>query len=116
MAALRGVLLLRLSLSGWAVWLCGAGVLLVCVAGMRRWGEYLLTSHRVVIVNGYTGQEIQAIALSDISEVTLKQGLIGRFFSVGSVVVQSSEKEQTLSLRGIRDPEIIKTRLDALRP
>ena len=116
MAALRGVFLLRLGLSGWAVWLGGAVALLVCVAGMRRWGEYLLTSHRVVVLNGYTSQEIESIAISDISEVTLKQGLIGGFFAVGTLVVQSSGKGQTLSLRGIRNPEIIKTRLDALRP
>ena len=115
MAALRGLLLLRLGLSGWAVWLCGAIVLLVCVAGMRRWGEYIVTSHRVVILNGYTKQEIQSMDISDISEVSLKQGLIGRFFDVGTLTVQSSGEDKLLSLRGIRDPEIIKTRLDALR-
>ena len=115
MAALRGLLLLRLGLSGWAVWLCGAVVLLVCVAGMRRWGEYIVTSHRVVVLNGYTRQELQSIAISDISEVSLKQGLIGRFFAVGTLVVQSSGGDTILTLRGIGDPEIIKTRLDALR-
>ena len=56
------------------------------------------------------------MALSDISDVTLKQGLIGGLFSVGTLVVQSSGKGQSLSLRGIPDPEIIKTRIDALRP
>ncbi|UCE64624.1 MAG: hypothetical protein JSU59_05685, partial [Nitrospirota bacterium] len=49
MTALRGLVLLRLGLSGSEIWLGGALALLACVAAIRRWGEYLLTSHRVII-------------------------------------------------------------------
>lgn len=116
MTALRGLLLLRLGISGWEPWLGGAVVLLVGVAGLRRWAEYFVTSRRVVILNGYTGREIQALAIGDISETCIKQGPIGRFFQVGTVVIQSSLSDHTLSFRGVQDPDVIKARIDALRP
>ena len=90
-------------------------MLFLCVAAMRRWGEYLLTSSRIVILNGFTGQEIQALAVKKISEVSIKQGPIGRIFNVGTLLIHSTDRDQDLSLKGVRFPEIIKTRIDALR-
>ena len=116
MAALRGLLLLRVGLNGSEIWLGGALALLVCVAALRRWGEYFLTSNRVMIRNGYTGREIQTVAIKDISEILIKQSPIGNFFDVGTLLIRSSGGEQLLTLRGIHAPAVIKSRIDALRP
>lgn len=116
MTALRGLLLLRLGLSGSEIWLGGALALLACVVAIRRWGEYFFTSDRVIIRNGYTGRVIQSLDIKDISEILIKQGPIGKFFDVGTLLIRSSNGEQLLTFRGIHAPAVIKSRIDALRP
>jgi membrane protein YdbS with pleckstrin-like domain len=115
MAGGRGLLALRSGTSGWAVWLGGATALLVCAAVLRRWARYSFTSNRVVVSNGYTGREIQALPIDDLSEVTVMQGPIARFFGIGTVVLHSVSRDSMILLRGVRDPDVIKTRLEALR-
>jgi membrane protein YdbS with pleckstrin-like domain len=115
MAGGRGLLALRSGTSGWAVWLGGATALLVCAAVLRRWARYSFTSNRVIVSNGYTSREIQTLPIDDLSEVTVMQGPIARFFGIGTVVLHSVSGETMILLRGVRDPEVIKTRLEALR-
>jgi len=115
MAGVRGLLALRSGMSGWVVWLGGATALLVCAAVLRRWARYSFTSNRVIVSNGYTGREIQALPFDDLSEVTVMQGPIAQFFGIGTVVLQSVSRDRMIFLRGVRHPEVIKTRLEALR-
>jgi membrane protein YdbS with pleckstrin-like domain len=116
LAGVRGLRLLLLGQSGGLAWLGGAVALLVCVALLRRWAQYVLTSHRIIVRNGYTGREIDALALGDISDMSIKQGPIARFFKIGTIVIQSPRGERVLWLRGVTEPEHIKTRIEALRP
>jgi hypothetical protein len=69
----------------------------------------------VLVKNGCTGRDIQALALDDIADVTITQGPIAQFFDIGTVVITSTSGDRILSLRGVREPEVIKTRIDALR-
>jgi hypothetical protein len=103
-------------MSGWEVWLGGATALLLCAAALRRWAHYCLTSRRVIVKNGYTGRDIQSLALDDIADVAVDQGPIAQFFDIGTIVIKSVSGDQVLSLRGVRDPNLVKTRIDALRP
>jgi membrane protein YdbS with pleckstrin-like domain len=116
MAGFRGLRVLWLGLSGGEVWLGGAVVLLVGAACLRRWAQYIVTSRRVIVRNGYTARDIQAVALNDIVDITVKQGPIAQFFGTGTVVIRSCSGDQVISLRGVSEPEVIKTRIDALRP
>ena len=111
----RSLLALRWGMSGWGVWLGGATALLLCVVVLRRWAQYCVTSRRVLVKNGYTDRDIQALALDDIVDVTVNQGPIAQFFDIGTVVIKSASGDQVLSLRGVHEPEVIKTRIDALR-
>ena len=111
----RTLLALWWGMSGWEVWLGGATALLLCVLLLRRWAQYCITSRRVIVKNGYTGRDIQALALDDIADVTITQGPIAEFFDIGTVVIKSASGDQVLSLRGVREPEVIQTRIDALR-
>jgi len=70
MAAFRGVRLLLLGQGGASVWLGGAVALLVCVAILRRWVEYVLTLRLII----------------------------------------------DICLRGVTEPEVIKTRIESQRP
>ena len=116
MADLRGWLVLRFGVSGGEVWVAGAAILLVCVAILRYWAHYSLPSHRVIVRNGYTGREIHAMAFSDIREVTIAQGPLAQFMGIGTLVLHSMSGDRLLSLRGISDSGVIKTRIEALMP
>lgn len=116
LAGLRGLLYLLFDLAGWEGWVGGAAALLVCAALLRRWGRYTLTSSRVVVSNGYTGREIQAVALDDIKEITIRQGPVARLLGIGTVVIRSLSGEKVLRLRGIKDPESVKGRIQEMRP
>lgn len=116
MAAIRGALFLRFGVSGWEMWMAGAVVLLGCAAAARRWARYSISSRRIVVTNGYTKKEIEALALDEIGEITVKQGPIARFFGIGTLVIRAVSGGRVMALRGISDPEVIKSRLDVLRP
>ena len=113
MAAFRGLLFLKFDLQGGEGWLGGAVLLLGCAAFLRRWAEYLITSRRLLIRNGYTGREIQSLMVEDIRDVTIKQGPIAQFSGIGSVIIRSARDER-MTFRGIRDPEAVKRRIEAL--
>lgn len=115
MAGLRGGFFLWLGVGGGKAWLGGAAVLLVCAAFLRRWARYILTSCRIIVKNGYTGREIQAIPINDIREVTITQGPLARIMGIGSVVIQSAGGDRLVVLHGIKDPEVLQRRIQALR-
>ena len=113
-SALRGALLFRFGVGGWEMWVPGAVILLACAAILRHWAQYDLTRDQITVRNGYTRREIQSIPLSDVGTVTVQQGLIADFFGIGTVLVQDRSNERVLSLRGVRDPEEVKTRIHVL--
>jgi membrane protein YdbS with pleckstrin-like domain len=115
-AGTRGVMLLRSETSGWEFWFGGAALLLVCVASLRRWARYILTPHRLIVRNGYTGRDIDALPLDRITDVTAEQGPVARFFDIGTVVLRTDRGESDLMLRGVPEPEVLKARIEALRP
>jgi uncharacterized membrane protein YdbT with pleckstrin-like domain len=114
LSALRAALLYRFGVGGWEMWMIGAGVLLACVVALRRWAHYELTRDQIVVRNGYTGRVIQSILLSDIREVTIRQGFVAQFFGIGTLVIHSRTPDRMLSLRGVCDPEEVKIRIQAL--
>lgn len=113
-SALRGAFFYRLGMGGWGMWIIGAGILLACAALLRQWGHYELTRDHVTVRNGYTGREIQSLLLSDIREVTVRQGMVAQFFGIGTLAIHSRTTDRVLSLRGVHDPEEVKIRIDAL--
>ena len=114
MAGFRGFLGLRMGISGWEGWIIGAIALLICVALLRRWAHYILTSQRILIENGFTGSIIQELPISAISEITLKQGPLAEYFQIGTLAIQSSKDDQLIAFRGVKNPDVLKTRIEAI--
>jgi hypothetical protein len=95
------------------MWLVGTGTLLLLAVIVRRWAHYELTEERMIVRNGYTGREIQSVLLTDIREVTVHQGVVAGFFGIGTLTISSVSTDRVISLRGIRDPEEVKIRIQA---
>lgn len=113
--ALRGAILKLFDVPGWETWFIGAVALIVCAVVLRYWVQYAITSHRVVITNALTGRELQSMALEDIGEITVQQGLIAWFLGIGTLIIRSSRGDEVMKLRGIQDPEAAQNHLQAVR-
>lgn len=55
--------------------------------------EYAITDKRILLFNGLVGSEMKNIYYTDISEVTLRIGLIDRIFGVGDIVIHTENSE-----------------------
>lgn len=113
---LRAFILIRTGLNGWEMWIIGAGMLLGLVVILRNWAKYLLTTHRVVLRNGYSGKDMASVDFRMITAVEVVQGPVARILGIGTVVVQCQDSERSLQFRGIKDPEILETKIKALLP
>lgn len=113
---LRAFILIRTGLNGWEMWIIGAGMLLGLVVILRNWAKYLLTTHRVVLRNGYSGKDMASVDFRMITAVEVVQGPVARILGIGTVVVQCQDSERSLRFRGIKAPEILETKIKALLP
>jgi hypothetical protein len=113
-SALRGALLFRFGVSGWELWVIGAGILLAWAAVLRHWAHYDLTRDQITLRNHYTGREIHSIALNEVENVVVQQGVVANFFGIGTVLVHARKSDRLLSLRGVSDPEELKIHIEAL--
>jgi membrane protein YdbS with pleckstrin-like domain len=114
--ASRGMIFLYAEVPGWEIWVVGAGLLLGVAVGLRYWAKYLITSRQVIIRNGYSGKTIRCANLDMIHSVEVMQGPLAKFLGIGTVVIQCHDSNQTLRFRGIKDPEIVESKLRALLP
>lgn len=114
-AAMRAGFLLWSGEKGWAVWAGGAVILFLCIAALRNWAHYVVTSSRVIVRNGYTGRDIQTLRIDDLADLSVDQGPVAQFLDIGTVVLRDRSGEQTLYLRGVAEPDVIRTRIHALR-
>jgi PH (Pleckstrin Homology) domain-containing protein len=113
--ALRGALLWQAAISGWELWVIGAVALIVVALLLRYWVRYEATSERVLIKNAFTGREIQAMAMENISATTIKQGLIEWLLGIGTIVFKSTRGDEVLQFRGVRDPESTLLHIQSIR-
>jgi hypothetical protein len=103
--ALRGALLWQAAIPGWEMWVIGAVALVIVTLALRYWVRYVATSQRLLIKNAFTGREIQAMAIENISEATINQGPIAWLLGIGTIVFKSTRGDEVMRFRGVRDPE-----------
>ena len=116
LAIVRGGLLIMFGLPGASVWFIGALLLVGVAALLRRWARYAITPRRVIVRNGYTGREISVIHLDQVKDVEVLQGKVAGALGIGTVLINSSNDDRQVRLQGIRDPDVVKARILALRP
>lgn len=92
----------------------GAGGL---VYAWRRLGfHYQLTTQRFLHQTGVLTRRTDRIEVIDIDDVSFSQGLIERFFSVGTIVLTSSDRSHpVLSMIGIADVKKVAGLIDDIR-
>lgn len=115
LALVRAMLLARFGIAGWEMWVVGALALIGVAAFARKWVSYALTPTRVAVMNGYTGSEVDAITLEDIQSIEVKQGPVARWFDFGTLHILGAG-DRVVRLRGIRDPEAVKARIQSKQP
>jgi len=113
---MRGILLIRLEVEGWEVWMGGVVMLLGLVVALRYWAKYIVTTQRVVLRNGYSGKDMDSIPLDTIQSVEIHRGPIAAFLGIGTVAVQEKETNRSLRFRGVSDPAVPVAKLHALLP
>mgnify|MGYP001163238876 FL=1 len=104
-AVLRGALLWQAAIPGSGLWMIGAVALMVVAVALRYWVRYVATLQKLLIKNAFTGREIQAMAIENIGETTIKQGPIARLLGIGTIVFTSTRNDEVMQFRGVRDPE-----------
>jgi membrane protein YdbS with pleckstrin-like domain len=114
-AVLRGALLWQAAISGSGLWMIGAVALMTVALLLRYWVRYEATGQRVLIKNAFTGHEIQAMSIENISETTIKQGLLARLLGIGTIVFTSARSDEAMEFRGVRDPESTLQHIQAVR-
>ena len=114
-AALRGVLLWQADMAGGEIWGMGAMALGAVACLLRYWVRYAATPHRVVIINAFTGREMQAINWEHVSEMSIKQGVIDWILGIGAIVFKSNRGDDVMQFRGISDPEATLRQIQTVR-
>jgi len=114
--ASRGLIFFYADVPGGVIWMVGAGFLLGIAAILRYWARYLLSSEQVIIRNGYSGKTIRCASFDLIQAVEITQGPLAKLLGIGTVVIQCHDPNQTIRFRGVKDPEIVETKLRALLP
>lgn len=102
---LRGALLWQAGLPGWEGWGIGACLLLVLAVALRYWVRYEANSECLLIKNAITGRVIQSTALEQVSDITIRQGLIAWALGIGTIVFTSARGEELIQFRGVGDPQ-----------
>ena len=69
----------------------------------------------MLIKNAFTGREIQAMAIENISATTIEQGLIARLLGIGTIVFTSTRGDEVMQFRGVRDPESTLQQIQTVR-
>ena len=112
----RGALLRWFEIPGWELWVVGGLVLLGVVVMVRYWVQYVLTSMRVIVRNGFSGKKMEDLEWNELSNLEIHQGPLGSFLNIGTLAMESQDREKRVRVRGVRDPEVLARKIYAGLP
>ena len=115
-SALRGVVLLRVNIVGWELWVIGGVLLVALVVFLRFWARYVVTSRGICLKNGYTGRDFESLSFNRIKAVDVNRGPIAAFLGIGTVVIQEEDPDRIIRFRGVKDPDVLAAKIRALLP
>jgi len=77
--------------------------------------HYTVTSHKLVEKWGIFSKSTREIPIQNLQAVSLDRSLLERMFGLGTLSFSTaSARENEVEFAGIRDPEGVKTRIDAI--
>lgn len=86
------------------IWAYGFGLLFWIAAAIKYWTtELAITNKRVIAKFGLISRETIEINLQKIESIQVKQGILGRIFNFGSIVVSGAGNPQA-PIPGISNP------------
>lgn len=86
------------------IWAYGLGLLFWIAAAIKYWTtELAITNKRVIAKFGLISRETIEINLQKIESIQVKQGILGRIFNFGSIVVSGAGNPQA-PIPGISNP------------
>lgn len=97
-----------------AIYGLGASLFIWLALFLRRTSRYAVTRAAVHRAAGFLGRDEKIIPLQKIAAVGAEQGPLDRLFGIGTVVLNLKGGEQAERLRGIRDPEVVCRKIEAL--
>ncbi|MEO0531480.1 MAG: PH domain-containing protein [Planctomycetota bacterium] len=113
-------LLFALPGTGWLTLIALVGVMWLVLAGWyayRRFSvHYTLTDQRLITESGLLWRTVDRVELIDVDDVTYRQGPVERLFTVGTILVSSSDRTTPeLSLPGIDNVREVADAIDDAR-
>lgn len=81
---------------------------------LRRTNRYAVTRAAVHRAAGILGRGEKIIPLEKIADASTEQGPLDRLFGIGTVVLNLKQEGPAERLRGIRDPEVVCRKIEAL--
>jgi len=96
------------------IYLFGAGLFVGLAYFLRRTNHYAVTRAAVHRATGLLGRSEKIIPLKEITAVGIEQGPLDRLFGIGTILIHLKEGERADRLSGIRDPEVVCRKIEAL--
>lgn len=96
------------------IYLFGAGLFIGLASFLRRTNRYAVTRAAVHRASGLFGRGEKIIPLKEISRLSIEQGPLDRLFGIGTLLLHLKEGDRADRLSGIRDPEVVCRKIEAL--
>lgn len=70
---------------GWLLFICGV-ILFIVIYFYARGHKYCITNKRIIISKTFITREIRELSYDKITDIAIKQGLLGRLFNFGTII------------------------------
>ena len=92
----------------------GVGLFIGLALFLRRTSRYAVTRAAVHRAAGILGQTEKIVPLKKIASASVEQGPLDSLFGIGTILLHLKEGERSEPLRGIRDPDVVCRKIEAL--
>jgi uncharacterized membrane protein YdbT with pleckstrin-like domain len=92
-----------------------AMVLFLVIGAVFRYAVYYqISAQRIRILTGWRRHRIREIPLSRVFSVNVKRELFNRWLNVGGLEIDLGERDQSVLLKGVPDPDRIRRQMTPL--
>ena len=103
------------------MWLAGVFVVISLFAWVAlriraRFDEFVVTSRRVVRKVGMFARESQQASIEKIQNITVEQGVLGRIFGYGTVIVETASEKGMIVFPSVAAPDAFRNHISRQQP